>query len=283
MWLGCWTRRRRAARARQAVRPRRTARRTRRSAQGGRTGDRRRYRWRSRPGRAGQSPASRPPRPARGRSTRPWRPAGIRWAWVRCRCRPSSLARRRSGRIRRLRRGTATRRPTGRPPSWCAAVRPPPRSFLVVVPVIVTVVIAGGAGRQLGPPRSQVVGGDQSRAAHQPFQRPQPAFVVVPALAGRVGGFPVTDLADQRLTEVLPVDAPGVVQRQRDAERLALPWRGEHEFAVVPGRGGRAGRIEQVGGVGVIPRALRVTHGAATVATPTMASRVTRAASSASE
>src|ERR1700722_5138101 len=78
-----------------------------------------------------------------------------------------------------------------------------------VMPVVVT----GGPGRQFGPPRPQVVGGDQARPAHQPFQRPQPALVVAPALAGRVSSLPVGDLADQRLTEVLPVDAPGVVQR----------------------------------------------------------------------
>src|SRR5256885_10271340 len=32
------------------------------------------------------------------------------------------------------------------------------------------------------------------------------------------------------------------------------PWRGEDELAVVPGRRRRAGRIEQVGGVGVPTR-----------------------------
>ena len=75
---------------------------------------------------------------------------------------------------------------------------------------------------------------------------------------------------------------PGVVQRERDAERLALPRRGEHELAVVAGRGGRAGGIEQVGSIGVGPNP-REGHGTATLATPTMASRVTRSASSASE
>src|ERR1700722_2314879 len=145
-----------------------------------------------------------------------------------------------------------------------------------VMPVVVT----GGPGRQFGPPRPPVVGGDQARPAHQPFQRPQPALAVAPALAGRVSSLPVGDLADQRLTEVLPVDAPGVVQRQRDTERLALPRRGEDELAVVPRRGGRAGRVEQVGRASVTHW---VTHGTATLATPTMASLLTRAASSASE
>ena len=72
----------------------------------------------------------------------------------------------------------------------------------------------------------------------------------------------------------------GVVQRERHAERPALPRRGEYELAVVARRRGRAGRIEQIGRISA---AGREGHGTATWATPTMASRVTRSASSASE
>src|SRR6516162_7702477 len=153
----------------------------------------------------------------------------------------------------------------------------------VAMRVVVPVVMPGGPPRQLVQPGLQVVGSDQPRPAHQPLQGAQPALVVVPALPGRVGGFPVADLTDQRLAEILPVDAPGVVQRERDAERLALPRRGEHQLAVVAGRSGRADRIEQVGSISIGPRTAREGHGTATSATPTMASRVTRAASSASE
>src|SRR5271165_2865381 len=95
-----------------------------------------------------------------------------------------------------------------RPGVACAA-----RSFLVVMPVVVpvigTVVVTGGPGRELVQPGPQVVGGDQAHPADQPLQGAQPALVVAPALAGRMAGLPLADLADQRLAEVLPVDAPG--------------------------------------------------------------------------
>src|SRR5215469_4728897 len=167
-----------------------------------------------------------------------------------------------------------------RPP--LGALVPVGPGLVVLVPVVsrFAVVVTGRAGRQLGLPGPQVTGIDETFPAHHPLQRAQPALVVVPALTRGMGGLPRGDLADQRLTEVLPVHAPGVVERERDAERPALPRRGEDQLAVVPGRGGRARRIEQVGGVGASARA---GHGAVTFATPTMASLVTRPASSSSE
>src|SRR5215469_3526206 len=165
---------------------------------------------------------------------------------------------------------------------------------LVLVPVVtcLAVVVTGRAGREHGQPLPQVLGPDEPFRAHHPLQRPQPALVVAPALTGGMGGLPRGDLADQRLPEVLPVDAPGVMERERHPERPALPRRGEDQLTVVPGRRGRARRIEQVGGVGMPARAGparpacpagRAGHGALTFATPTMASLVTRAASSSSE
>src|SRR5260370_1019900 len=100
------------------------------------------------------------------------------------------------------------------------------------------------------------------------------------AVVMRAAVLPVADLGDQELPEVLPVDAARLAQGQRDAECPALPGCGEGELAVVPGRGRGAGRVKEIRGIRM---AAGVGHGALTAATPTMASLVTRAASSSSD
>src|SRR5262245_15533554 len=82
------------------------------------------------------------------------------------------------------------------PPAWVTP--PPPRRAVVLapgglrlaVPVPVAarlvVVVTGRAGRQQGLPGPQIAGADEPLGAHHPFQRPEPALVVVPALTRRM-------------------------------------------------------------------------------------------------
>src|SRR5260221_5911554 len=151
---------------------------------------------------------------------------------------------------------------------------------LAVVVARLAVVVPSGTGGENVRPRAQVIGADQAPTANHPFQRAQPALVVTPALPRWVRGLPRADFGYQRLAEVFPLDTARVMERERHPERAALPGRGEHKLAIVPRRRGRPRRIEQVVAVSA---PARVTHGAATLATPTMASRVTSAASSSSD
>src|SRR5262249_44029152 len=197
------------------------------------------------------------------------------------RCRPRAAAHPPPAGTRPPRPCTASRRPTGPPPSWYAGCPCPRRQSRVVGGLVMSfMVVAGGERREQLGPVGQRAGVDQALGAGRPLQRAEPALVVAPALSGRIGCLPVTDLADQRLAEVLPVDQSGLVERQRQPERPALPRRGEHQLAVVTRRCGRPGGVEEVGRVGVSSGTI---HGAAASATPTMASRVTSAASSSSE
>src|SRR6266496_3151219 len=155
-------------------------------------------------------------------------------------------------------------------------------------PVPVPPALSGSSTRRSNPaavtrhrhPGLQLLGRYQAALADQPLQGPQPAPVIAPVVLRRVACLPGSDLGDQALPEVLPVDPPGLLQRQREAEGLALPRRGEDQLAVIPGRSRRAGRVEQVAGVRT---AAGIAHGAPATATPTMASLVTRAASSSSD
>src|SRR5262249_33849273 len=105
------------------------------------------------------------------------------------------------------------------------------------------------------------------------LQRRQPAAVVAPALALGVATLPRTDGGDQLLAEVLPLERTVAVQGHRQAERPALPWLGADKLAVAAGWRGRAVDVQRRGD----------GHGATTLATPTMASRVTSPASSSSD
>src|SRR5258708_16886239 len=106
--------------------------------------------------------------------------------------------------------------------------------------------------RRAGP---QIIVADQAALADQMLQRAEPACVVAPAVVPGMAGLPHADLDDQALPEILPVDLAGLVQGERETERLALPGRRERELAVVPGRCRRARRIQEVGGVRVAARA----------------------------
>src|SRR5262249_22968712 len=155
-------------------------------------------------------PACPPPTAAPGRNRTPSRPAGTRSASARSRCRPRSVAHPPPAGTRPPRPCTASRPPTGRPPSWCAGCPCRRRQSRVVggfvmnsvpgtVVVVSFMVVTGGERCELLGPVGQRAGVDQAPGAGRPLQRAQPALVVAPALPGRMGGLPVTDLADQRL------------------------------------------------------------------------------------
>src|SRR6476619_7489993 len=94
-----------------------------------------------------------------------------------------------------------------------------------------------------------------------------------------VVGLPPGDGGDQPFLEVVPDEDAVLVERDRDAEDPALPRLGEDELAVGPGWGRRSVDVE------LDRKVLRQAHatGVGTRATPTIASRVTSAASSSSE
>src|SRR5262245_60542529 len=87
-----------------------------------------------------------------------------------------------------------------------------------------------------------------------------------------VGPFPCPDLGAPPLAELLPREAPRLVQRHRDAEHATLPRRREHELPVAPWRRRRAGEVQRRGH----------EPGPFAFATPIIASRVTSLASSSS-
>src|SRR5262245_14015214 len=123
-------------------------------------------------------------------------------------------------------------------------------------------------------PRVGRLDGDDAEIVQQGFERLGPPFVVAVALAVRVVRLPAADRGDQPSLELAPREAVGLHERHGDAEEAALPRGVEHHLAV---------RARRCGGPGYGQVDRNVAQGGATRATPTMASRVTRAASSSSE
>src|SRR5712691_7628348 len=78
--------------------------------------------------------------------------------------------------------------------------------------------VPGRPGREHGRPGPQILGRHQPTLADKPLQGPQPAPVITPVVLRRAACLPRSDLGDQALPEVLPVDPPGLLQRQREAE-----------------------------------------------------------------
>ena len=135
------------------------------------------------------------------------------------------------------------------------------------------VVVAGGAGRVGGGQLGHLGLGRDPAVGHDRLQRLLPALVVAVRAVGV--GLPPLHCGDEMVAEVVPAEAALLHQGRGHGEGPALPGLVEHHLAVEPGRAGRV--------VGLEERHRQPGEGAGTFATPTMASRVTRSASSSSE
>src|SRR5829696_4494789 len=132
-------------------------------------------------------------------------------------------------------------------------------------------VVAGRPGGQRSRALVEDIGRDDAALIQQSFERLRPPLVVHVPLAVGMLGLPAVDGTDEALLELAPFEASGFVKGHGDAEQVALPRGIEDQLAVRPRRRGRP-RDRQLGG--------ELAQGTGTRPTPTMASRVTRAASS---
>src|SRR4051794_7977260 len=140
-------------------------------------------------------------------------------------------------------------------------------------------VMARRPGVELLGPGPQLLGANHAAGLQHPLQGQQPAPVVAEGLLVGRFAFGLGHRGDELLAEVLPVEDAAGVEGHGQAEGPALPWLAENQLAVATRR--RAGTVDVEDGGG-----LRGGHrryaGPATLATPTMASRVTRGANSSS-
>src|SRR6266498_1453567 len=159
--------------------------------------------------------------------------------------------------------------PRHRPVTLRRAATPP--SVRVVAMVLVAMIVTGGPVAQNVRAAVDVVRRHDTALEQQRLERTEPA-VVVAVLPGLVR--PACHLGDQAGLEVLPGEQPLIGQCGRETEGAALPRLVEDQLAVRPGNlGDRAFQSAD---------RLRAHETTSTSATPTMASRVTRAANSSS-
>jgi hypothetical protein len=138
--------------------------------------------------------------------------------------------------------------------------------------------------RELGGTDVEVLGGDHARVEQEALERRQPALVVARGVAVLVGR---GDLGDQAVAEIVPVVDLRVAERDRHPEDAPFPRRFEDQFAVFARHGQVVAQVldPRVAHRRPSVRYLSVTPGvagASTFATPIIASRLTRAASSSS-
>ncbi len=143
-----------------------------------------------------------------------------------------------------------------------------------------TMVMAGGARLELVESIFEQRRITDALLAQDRLKGREKSFVVSILRAWRVAALPRLDLIDQRIAEFIPSEESTIAQRVRHAEHAPLPRLVEYELSV--GHGGRRGalRLEALTQHFLLRRRSHDT--ASNLATPTMASRVTMAASSCS-